>query len=85
VISVDGNGVITTINRAAEKMLGIRTEKVLNRPYEEVLIPDHRILAEEVLREMRERGEGFIEKQIDVTLRERALTIPHDHHRDPRR
>ena len=75
VISVDGNGVITTINRAAEKMLGIRTQKVLNRPYEEVLIPDHRILAEEVLREMRERGEGFIEKQIDVTLRERALTI----------
>ena len=75
VISVDGNGVITTINRAAEKMLGIRTQKVLNRPYEEVLIPDHRILTEEVLREMRERGEGFIEKQIDVTLRERALTI----------
>jgi len=75
VISVDGNGVITTINRAAEKMLGIRTQKVLNRPYEEVLIPDHRILAEEVLREMRERGEGFIEKQIDVTLKEQALTI----------
>ena len=24
---------------------------------------------------MRERGEGFIEKQIDLTLRERALTI----------
>ncbi len=75
VISVDGNGVITTINRAAEKMLGIRTQKVLNRPYEEVLIPDHRILAEEVLREMRERGEGFIEKQIDLTLRERTMTI----------
>jgi len=75
VISVDGNGVITTINRAAEKMLGIRTQKVLNRRYEEVLIPDHLILAEEVLREMRECGEGFIEKQIDLTLRERAMTI----------
>ena len=75
VISIDGNGVITTINRAAEKMLGISTQKVLNRRYEEVLIPDHRILAGEVLREMRERGEGFIEKQIDVTLRDRAMTI----------
>ena len=75
VISIDRNGVITTINRAAEKMLGIRTQKVLNRHYEEVLIPDHRILAGEVLREMRERGEGFIEKQIDVTLRDRAMTI----------
>jgi two-component system nitrogen regulation sensor histidine kinase NtrY len=75
VISIDGNGVITTINRAAEKMLGISTQKVLNRHYEEVLIPDHRMLAGEVLREMRERGEGFIEKQIDVTLRDRAMTI----------
>ena len=75
VISIDGNGVITTINRAAEKMLGIRTQKVLNRRYEEILIPDHRILAGEVLREMRERGEGFIEKQIDVTLRDRAMTM----------
>ncbi|MBN2437182.1 MAG: PAS domain-containing protein, partial [Deltaproteobacteria bacterium] len=75
VISVDRNGIITTINRAAEKMLGIQPQKILNRPYEEVLIPEHRVLAEEVLQEMRERGEGFIEKQIDVTLRERTLTI----------
>ena len=69
------NGVITTINRAAERMLGIQTHKVLNRRFDEVLIPDHLRLAEEVLREMRERGEGFIEKQIDLTLRDRAMTI----------
>ncbi|MFZ4439132.1 MAG: ATP-binding protein [Syntrophales bacterium] len=75
VISIDRNGVITTINRAAEKMLGILTQKVLKRHYEDVLIPDHLILAGEVLREMRERGEGFIEKQIDVALRDRAMTI----------
>ncbi len=75
VISVDGRGIITTINRAAERMLGIQTHKVLNRRFDEVLIPDHLVLAEEVLREMRERGEGFIEKQIDLTLPNRAMTI----------
>jgi two-component system nitrogen regulation sensor histidine kinase NtrY len=75
VISVDKNGVITTINRAAERMIGIRTEKVLNRRYAEVLIPEHLILAEDVLREMREQGEGFVEKQIDLILPERALTV----------
>ncbi|MHB8907440.1 MAG: sensor histidine kinase [Syntrophales bacterium] len=75
VISVDGTGIITTINRAAERMLGIQTHKVLNRRFDEVLIPEHLILAEEVLREMRERGEGFIEKQIDLTLPNRAMTI----------
>ena len=75
VISVDRNGVITTINRAAERMLGIQTQKVLNRRFDEVLIPEHLVLAEEVLREMRERGEGFVEKQIDLTLKDRALTV----------
>jgi two-component system nitrogen regulation sensor histidine kinase NtrY len=75
VISVDRQGVITTINRAAEKMLGIRTQKVLNRRYDEVLIPEHRALAEEILAEMREKGKGYVEKQIDLILRERALTV----------
>jgi two-component system nitrogen regulation sensor histidine kinase NtrY len=75
VISVDGSGVIRTINRAAEKMLGIRTQSVLNRPYQELLIPEHLVLAEEVLKEMRERGEGFIDKQLDLTLGDKAMTI----------
>jgi len=75
VISVDRGGIITTINRAAEKMLGIRTHKVLNRRYEEVLIPEHLAIAEEVLAEMREKGKGYVEKQIDLILRERMLTV----------
>ncbi|MCL2669878.1 MAG: ATP-binding protein [Syntrophaceae bacterium] len=75
VISVDRSGIITTINRAAERMIGIRTEKVLNRHYMEVLIPEHRVLAEELLREMRERGERVIYKQIDLVLPDRALTL----------
>ena len=75
VISVDRSGVITTINRAAERMLSIQTHKVLNRRFVEVLIPEHLALAEEVLREMRERGDGFVEKQIDLTLKDRAMTV----------
>ena len=75
VISIDRSGVITTINRAAERMFNIQTHGVLNKPFYEVLIPEHLVLAEEIFQEMRERGEGFIEKQIDVTLRDRALTV----------
>jgi len=75
VISIDSSGFITMINRAAEKMLGINSRKIVRKRYDEVLIPDHRILAESVLQEMREGGNGFIEKQIDVLQGERALTI----------
>lgn len=75
VISVDGDGVITTINRAAEKMLDIKTEKVLNEQYEEVLRPEHMVLVSDFLKEMREGESGFKEKQIQLMLRDRVLTV----------
>ena len=75
VISLDKNGFITTINRAAEKMLGISSVKILHKRYDEVLISEHLVLAESVLQEMRESGAGFIEKQVDFIRGERAMTI----------
>ena len=75
VISIDKNGFITTINRAAEKMLGISSAKIVHKRYDEVLIYDHLVLAESVLQEMRESEAGFIEKQVDLIRGERAMTI----------
>ena len=75
VISIDKNGFITTINRAAEKMLGINSVQIIHRRYDEVLIQDQLVLAEGVLQEMRESGAGFIEKQLDLIRGERAMTI----------
>lgn len=75
VVSIDRDGVITTINRAAERMLEIKTEKVLNRPYQEVLRPEHMALVNAFLQEMDEDAAGFIEKQIQLMIRDRALTV----------
>jgi len=75
VVSVDGDGVITTINSAAETMLDIKTEKVLNRKYEEVLRPGHIVLVNDFLKEMRESGSGFKEKQVQLMLWDRVLTV----------
>lgn len=75
VISVDRDGVITTINQAAESLLEIKTSNVLNKRYEEVLVPDHLLLVNELLSEMRRSGEGFIEKQVELMLKDRLLTL----------
>lgn len=75
VISIDKSGFITMINRAAEKMLGINSSKIVRRRYDEVLLPDHLVLADAVLQEMRINGNGFIEKQVDVMKKEQALSI----------
>jgi len=75
VVSVDREGIITTINRAAEKMLDIQTQSILNKRYEEVLDPEHFALAAELFQELHESEEGSIEKQLELTIKDRALTF----------
>jgi len=75
VVAVDKDGTITTINRAAERMLGIITEKVLNRKYEEVLKPEHMKMVKIFLADMQRSGEDITEKQIALNIKDRALTL----------
>jgi len=75
VVSVDRDGVIVTINQAVERLLSIKTEKVLNRRYDEVLIPEHNQLVRELLQQMKESGESYVEKQLELMLKDRALTL----------
>jgi len=75
VVSVDRDGVISMINHAAEKMLDIKTEKVLNRRYREVLRQEHMDLVNAFLRDIEGNRKGFIEKQIQLTVRDRVLTV----------
>ena len=75
VVAVDKEGTITTINRAAERMLGIKTEMVLNRKYEEVLRPEHMKMVKFILADMQKSGEDITEKQITVNIKDRSLTL----------
>ncbi len=75
VISLDRNGVITTINRAAETMLGIKTSKVLNKPFETVLKAEHKSMVSEFLTELRQSGADFLEKQAQLMLQDKVLTV----------
>jgi two-component system nitrogen regulation sensor histidine kinase NtrY len=75
VISVDKTGIITTINRAAEHMFDIRSEKILFRNYRELMIPEHISLVDEFLQEMKEKNESVLEKQLEIMLQEKALTV----------
>ena len=75
IISVDKDGMITTINRAAEKMFDIKTEKVLFQNYRDLLIPEHLSLVDEFLQEMKENNESLLEKQLELMLKDKALTV----------
>jgi two-component system nitrogen regulation sensor histidine kinase NtrY len=75
VISVDKAGMITTINRAAEKMFDIKSEKVLFQNYRDLMIPEHLSLVDEFLQEIKENDESLLEKQLEVMLKDKALTV----------
>ena len=75
VVSVDKTGMITTINRAAEKMFDISAEKVVFQNYRDLMKPEHLSLVDEFLQEMKESNESLLEKQLEVMLKDKALTV----------
>ena len=75
IISLDKNGKITTINHAAEKMLDIKTENVLNENFRDLMMPEHLELAEEFLKEIKDSNEGILQKPVELMLKNRSLTV----------
>lgn len=75
IVSVDKTGMITTVNRAAEKILDIKPEKVLFQNYRDLMIPEHLSLVDEFLQEMKENNESLLEKQLELMLKDKALTV----------
>lgn len=75
IISVDKTGMITTINRAAENMFDIKAEKVLFQNYRDLMIPEHISLVDEFLQEMKEKNESLLEKQLEIMLKDKAITV----------
>jgi two-component system nitrogen regulation sensor histidine kinase NtrY len=75
VISIDKEGNISTINKSAERMLGIEGDRVLGRRYREVLDPEYREAARQWVREINSTRKDTIEKQVAVTSKGQALTL----------
>ena len=75
VISIDASGRIRTINRSAEKILGIQAVGVLGKVYSEVLQPEHRTLAEEWSKAVSQAENHSITRQVRLSIRNETLTL----------
>lgn len=75
VISVNKQGVITTINKSAEKLLRIKTRKVIGRNFREVVGSEYMPVIRDVLRELVESGKDSIRKQLNLELQDQKLTL----------
>ena len=74
VISIDTDGRIRTINKSAEKILGIPAESALGGKYDEVLQSEH-IVAQELVNAINQAEKHSITQQVKLTVRNETLTL----------
>jgi two-component system nitrogen regulation sensor histidine kinase NtrY len=75
VVAIDRDGLISTINRNAEKLLNIRVAQTLGKHFTDVLPPDHQDTVREMIREIRRLGRETLARQVTVPIGGQALTL----------
>lgn len=75
VVSFDREGRITTVNKSAERMLDVQAANVLGKNYRKVLRPEYRKMARELIKEINASRSESIEKQMEITLKDKVLTF----------
>jgi two-component system nitrogen regulation sensor histidine kinase NtrY len=75
VISVDRNGVITTINTSAEKLLNINPGSILGKKFREILHDSHLDIVKESLKDLVIAKQDTINRQINLDIRGAKLTL----------
>jgi two-component system nitrogen regulation sensor histidine kinase NtrY len=75
VISADNNGRILTINKSAERMLGIDAEDMIGKHYKNVIGPDYVKMINKFLRNRSLFRRGFMERQVRLSLENKTLTL----------
>jgi two-component system nitrogen regulation sensor histidine kinase NtrY len=75
VISIDADGRIQTINKSAEKILGIHAPGLLGKVYSEVLQPEHLVMAEQLVGAVNQAENHSISQQVKLNVRNETLIL----------
>jgi len=75
IISVDKDGLLTTVNKSAEKLLLINMDRVAGHNFREVLRPEHLDIVKGLLRDMVLSKQDSITRQVTIPMREGELTL----------
>ncbi len=75
VIVIDRHSRIAMINKVAERLLGIKTEKVLGKAYKEVIREEHFEAIRALSREVGEASGRQVERQVDVPVGGKKISL----------
>ncbi len=75
VITLDAKGYMTTINTSAEKMLGLKSEEILNQSYTKLITDKYRNLADEIMEDLSTSRNNAIELPLRLTIEGKPRSI----------
>ncbi len=75
VISVDEKGLVSTINRFAEELLGVKHDQVLGRDYHDILRPEHLVILDAFLDELVASGKLSMQRPLRLTVRDETIFL----------
>ena len=75
VIVIDRTGRIAMINRVAERLLAIKTDKVMGKPYKEVVREEHYETVRTLSREVGENPGRQVERQVDLSVGGKKISL----------
>jgi two-component system, NtrC family, nitrogen regulation sensor histidine kinase NtrY len=68
VITLDANGIVSTMNTSAEKMLNLRAADILNKSFKQLLNGEHLKLAGEIMEPLALKPDDAVELPLRVTI-----------------
>ncbi|MDP3285589.1 MAG: ATP-binding protein [Desulfobacterales bacterium] len=75
VITLDAGGIITTINKSAEKMLNLEPDEIIGKSYKELLKDQHLSLAGEIMESLSISKDNAVELPLSLSIGERRRSF----------
>ena len=75
VVTLDAEGIITTINKSAERMLALKAARILNRPFFDILTDQHLNLAREIMDILSQGPQDAVDRAIKATVNGQTKTF----------
>jgi len=75
VVTLDAEGIITTMNKSAERMLNLRSEEIINKSYKTLLNGKHLELAEEIMENLLFSRDDAVELPLKLAIDGRPLSF----------
>ncbi len=75
VISIDRFGILTTINKSAERLLKIQADSVLGRKYAEIVNQEQLSIVKSFLTELIKSGKETVKRQISLSIQGQQIIL----------